>query len=128
MPEALRSLSLEDFWARFGELGGLPSKLYVLRLSPMKCSAMSGILSGMMCVRRRRSRRGSVSVSRTSPLGRVSGADSCFEIYTESYGSQPDRQSKGRVPVLPSRHEGVFGASCAWQRATRAKSSTFARS
>ena len=69
VPEALRSLSLEDFWARFGELEASIEALRA-RLSPMKYSAMSGDIGlGWMCVRRRRSRRDLRLVSRTSPAG-----------------------------------------------------------
>jgi len=30
-----------------------------------------------------------VSADKTTPLGNISGADSIFEIYTESYGDRP---------------------------------------
>ncbi len=47
-------------------------------------------------------------VPRSSPLGSVRGADSCFEIYTESYGSRPIViQGAGAGAVVTAR--GVFG-------------------
>ena len=48
------------------------------------------------------------AVPRKSPLGGVSEADSCFEIYTESYGSLPIIiQGAGAGAVVTAR--GVFG-------------------
>ena len=49
-----------------------------------------------------------VSVSRDSALGQVKGADSIFEIYTESYGEQPlVIQGAGAGAEVTAR--GVFG-------------------
>mgnify|MGYP003866637927 FL=1 len=49
-----------------------------------------------------------VSVSRNSALGQVKGADSIFEIYTESYGEQPlVIQGAGAGAEVTAR--GVFG-------------------
>ena len=49
-----------------------------------------------------------VSVPKTSPLGALKGADSIFEIYTESYGDQPIIvQGAGAGAAVTAR--GVFG-------------------
>ena len=49
-----------------------------------------------------------VSVSKDSPLGALKGSDSIFEIYTESYGTQPlVIQGAGAGASVTAR--GVFG-------------------
>ena len=49
-----------------------------------------------------------VSVPKESPLGALKGADSLFEIYTESYGDQPIIiQGAGAGAEVTAR--GVFG-------------------
>ena len=49
-----------------------------------------------------------VSVPRDAPLGRVQGADSLIEIYTESYGQNPlVIQGAGAGAAVTAR--GVFG-------------------
>ena len=49
-----------------------------------------------------------VSVSTSSPLGGLKGADAIFEIYTESYGEQPIViQGAGAGAKVTAR--GVFG-------------------
>ena len=107
VPEALRSLSLEDFWASFGEL---ESSIEALRATakPNEVLRYVGDIVWDDVRQEATLSAGLRLVSRTSPLGRVSGADSCFEIYTESYGSQPIViQGAGAGAAVTAR--GVFG-------------------
>ena len=107
VPEALRSLSLEDFWARFGEL---EASIEALRATakPDEVLRYVGDIVWDDVRQEATLSAGLRLVSRTSPLGRVSGADSCFEIYTESYGSQPIViQGAGAGAAVTAR--GVFG-------------------
>ena len=107
VPEALRSLSLEDFWARFGEL---EASIEALRATakPDEVLRYVGDIVWDDVRQEATLSAGLRLVSRTSPLGRVSGADGCFEIYTESYGSQPIViQGAGAGAAVTAR--GVFG-------------------
>ena len=107
VPEALRSLSLEDFWARFGEL---EASIEALRATAKPDEVLRYVGDIVWDDARQEATlsAGLRLVSRTSPLGRVSGADSCFEIYTESYGSQPIViQGAGAGAAVTAR--GVFG-------------------
>lgn len=107
VPGALRSLSLEDFWARFGEL---EASIEALRATakPDEVLRYVGDIVWDDVRQEATLSAGLRLVSRTSPLGRVSGADSCFEIYTESYGSQPIViQGAGAGAAVTAR--GVFG-------------------
>ena len=107
VPEALRSLSLEDFWARFGEL---EASIEALRATakPDEVLRYVGDIVWDDVRQEATLSAGLRLVSRTLPLGRVSGADSCFEIYTESYGSQPIViQGAGAGAAVTAR--GVFG-------------------
>ena len=107
VPEALRLLSLEDFWARFGEL---EASIEALRATakPDEVLRYVGDIVWDDVRQEATLSAGLRLVSRTSPLGRVSGADSCFEIYTESYGSQPIViQGAGAGAAVTAR--GVFG-------------------
>ena len=107
VPEALRSLSLEDFWAHFGEL---EASIEALRATakPDEVLRYVGDIVWDDVRQEATLSAGLRLVSRTSPLGRVSGADSCFEIYTESYGSQPIViQGAGAGAAVTAR--GVFG-------------------
>ena len=107
VPEALRSLSLEDFWASFGEL---EASIEALRATAMPDEVLRYVGDIVWDDVRQEATlsAGLRLVSRTSPLGRVSGADSCFEIYTESYGSQPIViQGAGAGAAVTAR--GVFG-------------------
>lgn len=107
VPEALRSLSLEDFWARFGEL---EASIEALRATAKPDEVLRYVGDIVWDDERQEATlsAGLRLVSRTSPLGRVSGADSCFEIYTESYGSQPIViQGAGAGAAVTAR--GVFG-------------------
>lgn len=107
VPEALRSLSLEDFWARFGEL---EASIEALRATAKPDEVLRYVGDIVWDdVRQEATLSAELRlVPRTSPLGRVSGADSCFEIYTESYGSQPIViQGAGAGAAVTAR--GVFG-------------------
>ena len=107
VPEVLRSLSLEDFWARFGEL---EVSIEALRATAKPNEVLRYVGDIVWDdVRQEATLSAELRlVPRTSPLGRVSGADSCFEIYTESYGSQPIViQGAGAGAAVTAR--GVFG-------------------
>ncbi|WP_455107892.1 aspartate kinase [Porphyromonas sp.] len=107
VPEALRSLSLEDFWAHFDEL---EASIEALRATAQPDEVLRYVGNIVWDDRQQRATltAGLRLVPRTSPLGRVSGADSCFEIYTESYGSQPIViQGAGAGAAVTAR--GVFG-------------------
>ena len=107
VPEALRSLSVEDFWAHFDEL---EASIDSLRATAQPDEVLRYVGDIVWDDRQQRATltAGLRLVPRTSPLGRVSGADSCFEIYTESYGSQPIViQGVGAGAAVTAR--GVFG-------------------
>ena len=107
VPEALRSLSVEDFWAHFDEL---EASIEALRATAQPDEVLRYVGDIVWDDRQQRATltTGLRLVPRTSPLGRVSGADSCFEIYTESYGSQPIViQGAGAGAAVTAR--GVFG-------------------
>ena len=107
VPEALRPLSVEDFWAHFDEL---EVSIEALRATAQPDEVLRYVGDIVWDDRQQRVTltAGLRLVPRTSPLGRVSGADSCFEIYTESYGSQPIViQGAGAGAAVTAR--GVFG-------------------
>ena len=107
VPQALRSLSVEDFWAHFDEL---EASIEALRATAQPDEVLRYVGDIVWDDRQQRATltAGLRLVPRTSPLGRVSGADSCFEIYTESYGSQPIViQGAGAGAAVTAR--GVFG-------------------
>lgn len=107
VPEALRPLSVEDFWAHFDEL---EASIEALRATAQPDEVLRYVGDIVWDDRQQRATltAGLRLVPRTSPLGRVSGADSCFEIYTESYGSQPIViQGAGAGAAVTAR--GVFG-------------------
>lgn len=107
VPEALRSLSVEDFWAHFDEL---EASIEALSATAQPDEVLRYVGDIVWDDRQQRATltAGLRLVPRTSPLGRVSGADSCFEIYTESYGSQPIViQGAGAGAAVTAR--GVFG-------------------
>ena len=107
VPEALRSLSVEDFWAHFDEL---EASIEAMRATAQPDEVLRYVGDIVWDDRQQRVTltAGLRLVPRTSPLGRVSGADSCFEIYTESYGSQPIViQGAGAGAAVTAR--GVFG-------------------
>ena len=107
VPEALRSLSVEDFWAHFDELEASIDSLRATA-QPDEVLRYVGDIVWDDLQQRATLTAGLRLVPRTSPLGRVSGADSCFEIYTESYGSQPIViQGAGAGAAVTAR--GVFG-------------------
>ena len=107
VPEALRPLSVEDFWAHFDEL---EASIEALRATAQPDEVLRYVGDIVWDDRQQRATltAGLRLVPHTSPLGRVSGADSCFEIYTESYGSQPIViQGAGAGAAVTAR--GVFG-------------------
>ena len=107
VPEGLRSLSLQDFWARFDELEETIKSLRSA-CAPDEVLRYVGDIRWDGQLQQATPSAGLRRVKKSSPLGRVSGADSCFEIYTESYGSQPIViQGAGAGAVVTAR--GVFG-------------------
>ena len=107
VPESLRSLSLQDFWERFGELE-VEIERRRQALGPDEVLRYVGDIIWDDVRQEATLTAGLRAVSSSSPLGRVSGADSCFEIYTESYGSQPIViQGAGAGASVTAR--GVFG-------------------
>lgn len=107
VPEQLRELSLDQFWTRFGEL---EKEIEELRAtcSPDEVLRYVGDIVWDNTKQEATLTAALKRVSKNSPLGRVSGADSCFEIYTESYGSRPIViQGAGAGAVVTAR--GVFG-------------------
>lgn len=107
VPHALQSLPLETFWEHFEEL-----EQSIIRLrqacGPDEVLRYVGDVQWDEARGQALLSAGLRRVPRTSPLGRVSGADSCFEIYTESYGEQPIViQGAGAGAVVTAR--GVFG-------------------
>lgn len=107
VPEALRSLSHDDFWARFDELEQAIERLRAT-CAPDEVLRYVGDVQWDEAKQEAHLSAGLRRVKRSSPLGRVSGADSCFEIYTESYGAQPVViQGAGAGAAVTAR--GVFG-------------------
>jgi len=107
IPENLRAGSTADFLKHLSELDPIYEKIrttqkkgYVLRY----IGDLNGDLSsdkGVLEVKL-------VSVPKNAALGQVKGADSIFEIYTESYGEQPlVIQGAGAGAEVTAR--GVFG-------------------
>ena len=108
IPEHLREGSVEDFLQRLDEFNAPYQQIkeaqepdHVLRY----VGDLHGDLASTNTVQLDVSL---VSVSRNSALGQVKGADSIFEIYTESYGDNPIViQGAGAGASVTAR--GVFG-------------------
>lgn len=107
IPESLRALNQTDFFNRLEEMDPIYDKIkstqqdqYVLRyVGELEWNQV--LEKGSLAVKL-------VSVPKTSTLGRVSGSDSIFEIYTESYGQNPVIiQGAGAGAQVTAR--GVFG-------------------
>jgi aspartokinase/homoserine dehydrogenase 1 len=107
IPESLRALNQTDFFNRLEEMDPIYDKIkstqqdqYVLRyVGELEWNQV--LEQGSLAVKL-------VSVPKTSTLGRVSGSDSIFEIYTESYGQNPVIiQGAGAGAQVTAR--GVFG-------------------
>ncbi|MFD2099359.1 bifunctional aspartate kinase/homoserine dehydrogenase I [Flagellimonas iocasae] len=107
IPEALRTLSFQDFTSRIGEMDEVYAKIkneqkagHVLRY----VGDLHGDLQqdkGILEVKL-------ISVPKESALGQVKGSDSIIEIYTESYGENPlVIQGAGAGAAVTAR--GVFG-------------------
>lgn len=107
IPDNLRNISQQTFFERLSELNPLYKKdknqcpeNHVLRyIGDLQWDLKSQ--TGTLEVRL-------VEASQESPLGQVKGADSIFEIYTDSYGSHPlVIQGAGAGSEVTAR--GVFG-------------------
>lgn len=108
IPEHLQEIELSDFLVSFDEMNAIyqttkeqQSKDHVLRYIGDLSGDLSKVDGAELKVEL-------VSVPKESPLGALKGSDSIFEIYTESYGSQPlVIQGAGAGAAVTAR--GVFG-------------------
>jgi homoserine O-acetyltransferase len=108
IPEHLREVELSDFLVSFDEMNDLyqttkeqQSEGHVLRYIGDLSGDLSIVDGAELKVQL-------VSVPKESPLGALKGSDSIFEIYTESYGTQPlVIQGAGAGAAVTAR--GVFG-------------------
>lgn len=107
IPEGLRDNSLPDFLKETAVL----DSYYKTRLSELADGQVLryvGELSGDLQQEKGRLEVRLEAVPETQPLGRVQGADSLIEIYTESYGVHPlVIQGAGAGAAVTAR--GVFG-------------------
>lgn len=107
IPEQLRTTNLEEFYARFSELDEyyLPIKQ---NLSNDKVLRYIGDLRGDLQQSKGIPEVKLVETDKFTALGQLKGADSIFEIYTESYGEHPIViQGAGAGAEVTAR--GVFG-------------------
>jgi homoserine O-acetyltransferase len=108
IPENLREIELSNFLASFDEMNDVyqttkaqQSSGHVLRYIGDLSGDLSKVDGAELKVQL-------VSVPKESPLGALKGSDSIFEIYTESYGTQPlVIQGAGAGAAVTAR--GVFG-------------------
>ncbi len=107
IPPEMQKTSLEDFLQHPGRMDAL----FEARLKQVPRGEVLryvGELSGDLQQRKGVLEARLVSVPEASPLGRVQGADSLIEIYTESYGRHPlVIQGAGAGAEVTAR--GVFG-------------------
>ncbi|KGN71692.1 hypothetical protein [Porphyromonas sp. COT-239 OH1446] len=107
VPDPLRSLSQEEFTLRTEELA---QNLDILRASCPREKALRYTGEVIWDDKTQTARLAArlEAVPLTSPLGALSSADCCFEIYTESYGDRPIIvQGAGAGVKVTAR--GVFG-------------------
>lgn len=108
VPEHLRTMETSEFLKSFNQLDDIYKTIkeaqkedHVLRYTGNLFGDLSQENGAKLEVKL-------VSVPKTSPLGGLKGADSIFEIYTESYGDQPIIvQGAGAGAAVTAR--GVFG-------------------
>lgn len=107
VPDFMAGLTKDEFLAQSGQ-----ADVYFENLKgstkPGNVLKYVGELSGDLSRSKGILETGLVEVSRNSPLGQLGGADSLFEIYTESYGERPIIiQGAGAGAEVTAR--GVFG-------------------
>jgi len=107
IPEALREGNTETFLSKLGDLDPIYQKIKEEQ-KPNHVLRYIGDLHGDLASDKGVLEVKLVSVPNDSALGQVKGADSIFEIYTESYGEQPVViQGAGAGADVTAR--GVFG-------------------
>lgn len=107
IPEAFQSLSVTEF---LNQLEGLDAYYQEIKqnLKPNEVLRYIGELSGDLQQNKGVLETKLIAVSANSSLGQLSGSDSIFEIYTESYGNNPIViQGAGAGAQVTAR--GVFG-------------------
>ncbi|MBA5792907.1 bifunctional aspartate kinase/homoserine dehydrogenase I [Flavobacterium sp. xlx-214] len=107
IPEAFQSLSVPEF---LNQLEGLDAYYQEIKqnLKPNEVLRYIGELSGDLQQNKGVLETKLIAVSANSSLGQLSGSDSIFEIYTESYGNNPIViQGAGAGAQVTAR--GVFG-------------------
>ncbi len=107
IPEQLRTVSLDEFSNRMGEMDNVYAKL---KLNQKNGNVLRyvGDLHGNLQQEKGNLDVTLASVPVNSSLGQLKGADSLFEIYTESYGDNPIViQGAGAGGSVTAR--GVFG-------------------
>ncbi|WP_329905441.1 aspartate kinase [Porphyromonas pogonae] len=107
VPKALRSLTAIEFQERFAEFEQF-IEAFRNSCSDEEVMRYVGEVVWDDNTQQALLKAGLRKIPRDSPLGMVRGADSCFEIYTESYGSSPIViQGAGAGAKVTAR--GVFG-------------------
>lgn len=107
IPESFQKLSVESF---LDQLEGLNDYYNTIKqdLKPNEVLRYVGELSGDLQLSKGILETKLVKVDQNSALGQLSGSDSIFEIYTESYGDRPIIiQGAGAGALVTAR--GVFG-------------------
>lgn len=107
IPEAFQSLSISEFLTQLEDLNEFYNKIKQ-DLKPNEVLRYVGELSGDLQQSKGVLETKLVKVDQNSALGQLSGSDSIFEIYTESYGDRPIIiQGAGAGAHVTAR--GVFG-------------------
>lgn len=108
IPEHLRDIETEIFLESFEEMDPVFKKLKLTQNSGNVLRYIGDLYGNLADERGAKLDVKLVSVATQSPLGALRGADSIFEIYTESYGDQPIIvQGAGAGAAVTAR--GVFG-------------------
>ncbi len=107
IPEAMRPLSTIEFMHHIEEVN-FHFKKQKDELLPGEVLRYIGEITGDIQNGKSQLKTDLVKVSASSPLGQLSGSDSLFEIYTESYGTNPIIiRGAGAGAAVTAR--GVFG-------------------
>jgi len=107
IPGDFQSLNVSEFLSQLEGLNDYYNKIKE-DLQPNKVLRYVGELSGDLQQNKGALETKLIKVDKNSPLGQLSGSDSIFEIYTESYGDRPIIiQGAGAGANVTAR--GVFG-------------------
>src|SRR5690606_15212703 len=107
IPESFQKLSVEPFLNQLEELNDYYNTIKE-DLKPNEVLRYVGELSGNLQLSKGILETKLIKVDKNSALGQLSGSDSIFEIYTESYGDRPIIiQGAGAGANVTAR--GVFG-------------------